>query len=263
MLCFVVIFVFREVSYHCIGTDLVAFKFHATDWAKLFKLCTSFGLVPSIRQIFSVYVILTAPNFTFARLVFSDSDIFRVFIRSNTSSGWCWFLEANKAISARGVVRVERYLGWFDFTILFQRIFKPSGIMLVIFGNSVNENISFNKWFLFLSFYIFVEWQSTAFLTINFKVEKGLAGLLETLRVWDGDNCVVKWYVQIASNYGLTIKFITSFFHKEGSDLFGRGFLSQVVQEKSVISLNLTFIHFFILIKHLYSGDFHFLVIVA
>ena len=81
---------------------------------------------------------------------------------------------------------------------------------LLIFGNSVNEQVLLNAACLVDFLQLIIKRQSTAHLSINFKVAQGLAGLLETLGVWDDDNCGVEWSVKVASDLGLAVKYETS-----------------------------------------------------
>ena len=110
----------------------------------------------------------------------------------------------------------------------------------------MNEHVLPDETFLIGSFQLSFEGQSAAHLAINFKVAQGLAGLLETLGVWDDDNCGVEWSVNVASDLGLAVKYVTSFVLNDHGNLIGRGFfLWQVVQVEVVLSFSLiTHLHF-------------------
>ena len=106
------------------------------------------------------------------------------------------------------------------------------------------------------SLQLIIEGQSAAQLAIHLKVAQGLAGLLETLVLWNDHNCGVEWSEKVASDLGLAVKYETSLIQDNCRYSSGRACsLRQVIQVEVVLSFGLiTHLHFLFFL-FVYEGN--------
>ena len=78
--------------------------------------------------------------------------------------------------------------------------------MFHLFWNALNENIVSSQFFFVCSKQLFIKLESTALLSIDFKVSHSFASLFKLNGVFDVDNGRVEWSCQISSDLRLNIE---------------------------------------------------------
>lgn len=243
---FAVFLVLREVSDHGVGTHLVLGELEHANGSVFGEFHFGLLLIPIIGKVLGVNVVENTPKFTLVtRLVLDCANFIFAALFLETLGGGRRLLEADEAITARGVLGVERDLQRLDLSELLAEVVEPLGVVFVVLGNFGDEHVVVNESLLVGTVECVVEGQASATFAVVIEVAELLACFGEALVVRDVDDGGAEGSVKFSSDLGLNLEDIASFLLNDQSDLVGvGGLLGQVVQVKIVGSFGVTHLHF-------------------
>jgi hypothetical protein len=228
-----------HVSNQSVSALVVSLIFEETNVAMLGEQLTGLLLIERVGQVLDVDVVEHTSELTSVSWLVLDSE--SAIVASGVSEavgGGLWLLEAHESVATGRVVWVEGDLEGLDFTVLGELLLEPLRVVNVILGDLGHKHVVLDKACLVAAEQLVVVGEGAAHLAVDLEVSKLLAGLLESLLVWDNHDGGVEGTINVASELRLAIENNASSLLDQSGDVVGSDvLLGEIVHVEVVLLL--------------------------